>query len=349
MHHRSKLSLFSKAWRIRSSGKICTLLVAVGAQATCAEWVRPSAADQPLTWGLKNGSVFGVPSQGGMGGPRGLIRIGIWNAAKNQAELINFVAIEPVVAGNEPRQSRMAYSELEKGSDGKQGKIFTIKDAAGKLEKLSDGAAEQLSVRIEVEPFTANKTHVYVIASMRSDRPEEVRMSVHHLDGSASIDELTLTATMGNYERLRLLWLKDRVLESRQLYPNYTDSKFAEEKNYPLADIIRTSNGDAIALATTDESDPAAAAVTERPFWTYKSVKLTQFWKVPAADIQPDLRVKVNARFTYWTTQIPLPNGIAFENFEMRQKYIPGQSFIFGLTPAEPAAIRPAIPNLGRK
>src|SRR5690242_14887421 len=81
-------------------------------------WVRPASDSGPLIWGRRDGVVFGLASPGGLPGPRGLIRVGIWNEAAGRAELINFVAVEPVTAGTGSRQSRMAFSELEKSADG---------------------------------------------------------------------------------------------------------------------------------------------------------------------------------------------------------------------------------------
>jgi hypothetical protein len=37
---------------------------------------------------------------------------------------------------------------------------------------------------------------------------------------------------------------------------------------------------------------------------------------------------------------------VAFENFEVREKYKPGQSFIFGAVAKEPWEILPPIPDL---
>jgi hypothetical protein len=69
---------------------------------------------------------------------------------------------------------------------------------------------------------------------------------------------------------------------------------------------------------------------------------------VPARHIQPDLRVRVNARRVYWGSAIPIPGGPAFENFEVRQRYAPGQVFVFGLTPREPRRMLPAVPRLAK-
>jgi len=65
---------------------------------------------------------------------------------------------------------------------------------------------ERLSVRIDVEQFAANGARVYLIGSIDSDRPGELDLwPVFQDRDSPAVEELTLTATMGNFERLR--WL----------------------------------------------------------------------------------------------------------------------------------------------
>ena len=327
-------------------------------QASEADWLRPLNPGDPLIWGRKNGVVFGLPSEGGLPGPRGLIRVGVISRATGRPELLNFIAIEPVVSGPGERFDRMAFSELEpsKLDPGQRGKRLSVGDAsasspffAGQITTHSGRhqSIETLSVPIEVEPFTANGAHVHLVASIESDHPEELRISVYKHDDSPPLDELTVTATMGNYERLRLLWLKDRVVQSLKLFETYTGDAFTERENYPLEEMLRTSEGDAIVLATSDEANPAAAVNPDaKPFWRYKLHKVTQYWRVPAHDIQPDLRVRVNARRVYWASHDPLPKGIAFENFEVRERYIPGQTFIFGVTAKTPNEVEPSIPNL---
>ena len=85
-----------------------------------------------------------------------------------------------------------------------------------------------------------------------------------------------------------------------------------------------------------------------RPFWHYRGLPVTQYWKVPAADVAPDLRVAVNARAEYWMSRQPIPGGPAFENFEMRTRFRQGQTFVFGVTRRDladlipvPAPVRP--------
>src|SRR5271154_6220846 len=64
-----------------------------------SQWILPSKPGDPLLWGRKDGVVFGLPSVEGLPGPRGLIRIGVISAKTGGPELLNFIAVEPVVTG----------------------------------------------------------------------------------------------------------------------------------------------------------------------------------------------------------------------------------------------------------
>lgn len=313
-----------------------------------SEWIRPQKAGDPLVWGRRDGIVFGLYSQGGMRGPRGLIRVGIFSPETSSPELLNFIAVEPVVAGPGARFDRMAFSELEMsqldpGQRGKRmwvdaGSSMNADAVRGTLETLHAGRAtvERLSVRIDVERFTENGAHVYLLASVDSDHPKELRLTVFAERDSPPLDELTLTATMGNYERLRLLWLNDRVVDSLQLFPLYEGDGFVEKYNYPLPEMLRSGDGDAIVFCTSNERDPQKTEGNGTAHWVYTLPKLTQYWRVPGRDVEPDLRVRVNARRDYWASKAPVLGGIAFENFEVRERYLPGQTFIYGITEQEP-------------
>src|SRR3546814_20865323 len=79
-----------------------------------------------------------------------------------------------------------------------------------------------------------NGAHPYLRISIRSDRPEELGLEIFHHEDSAPMERCALTATMGNYGRLRLLYLKDRVIDARQLYEDYNDIHFVEKEGYPV-------------------------------------------------------------------------------------------------------------------
>jgi hypothetical protein len=313
-----------------------------------SQWVRPAKPDDPLVWGRRDGVVFGLASPGGIKGPRGLIRIGVFAPGISGPQLLNYIAVEPIVMGAGARFDRMAFSELEMSQmdPGQRGKRMWVAAASvedkhgseGLLQTFHVGEAtiERLSVRINVERFTANGAHVYLIASIDSDHPGELRLSTFAEADSPPIEELTVTATMGNFERLRLLWLKDRVEDSRKLFGSYAGDDFAEGESYPLGDMLRSGEGDAIVFGTSNEANPKTSAGNETAHWIYPLPKITQYWRVPGHDVQPDLRTRVNARRVYWASTAPVLGGIAFENFEVRQRFIAGQSFIFGLTQKEP-------------
>jgi hypothetical protein len=315
-------------------------------------WIRPQKPGDPLIWGRRDGLIFGLPSFGGLKGPRGLIRVGIMAPPENTPELLNYIAIEPVIQGPGSRFARMAFSELEPSvlDAGQRGKRLWVDPGmpiSGDLRIIRAGSAivERLSVRIDVERFTANGAHVYVIASMDSDHPGELRLSVSKEDDSPPLDELTVTATMGNYERLRLLWLKGRVEDSRKLFAGYQGNTFVEHENYPVEEMLRTADGDAIVYCTSNERSPATTPGNDTAHWKYILPKLTQYWRVGAHDIQPDLRVRVNARRVYWASTAPVLGGIAFENFEVRQRYVPRQTFIYGISRQEPWELDLRLPK----
>jgi hypothetical protein len=51
----------------------------------------------------------------------------------------------------------------------------------------------------------------------------------------------------------------------------------------------------------------------------------------------------VNVRYTYWQTRQPIPGGVTFVNFELRERFHEGQVFTFAITRQTPAqlGIRP--------
>jgi len=152
---------------------------------------------------------------------------------------------------------------------------------------------------------------------------------------------------MGNYSRLRLIHLKDSLLDSRKIYKNYDDIAFIDEPGkFPAEKLMRDRNGDFIVIAETNESFPSLAAwpqsaeYEERWTWRYRPFfKLSQYWRKEEAGHDPSLHLRVNGRKYYWSVASPnkkdyvaIPGGTAFENFEFREKYYEGQKFYFALS-----------------
>lgn len=305
-----------------------------------ARWVRSGLNTNSPVWGAPGGLQFALHPGGfteGQGGPRGLIRIGYPTLLHGGVDLINFIAVEPVVKG------RKGYSELERSAfDGKPGKYLwagssekpqngAVRLAPGKIRQLG-GGVDELEVTVHVEQFE-NGAHVRLRLTQRSDAPNELRLAVEAEPDSAPMESCVLTATMGNKARTRLLFLKDGPVSSLKLYPDYRGKDFTAHRIFGLERLPRLPNGDVLAAVGTDEEEPASVHPFGRPgFWDYRGAKVMQYWRKPSVEVGPELACAVNGRFTYWLSEQPIPGGIAFENFELREPFRNGQSFIFGIS-----------------
>lgn len=291
-----------------------------------AEWVHPGFNTNAFTWGRRGGLLFAVPPDGFRATePRGLIRLGYPVHASGKYELVNFIAIEPVVGG------KKGFSELEMSAlDSKRGKRLTVISPASI-------SADELSLKLAVEKFE-NGAEVEIEIRQRAEAPDEIRLTTRVTTNSAPLEYCILTATMGNMVRARELWLKREAIHAKTLYPGYADEQFAPHKMFSLDQLFKSATGDVIIAVTTDEKEPAISQ-PHRPFWHYTGQPVTQFWKKRAGTFRDDLHAAVNARYMYWGSKRPIPNGISYENFELREKFFDGQEFIFGVTSRTPADI----------
>lgn len=341
-----------------------------GAQTTSGdtEWLLPESGKDPAVWGIRGGIVFGLwpytietgrEEMGG--GPRGLIRVGYeFNGA---VYLINFIAVEPVVEG------KMEFSEISPSRvDGKWGKLMWAgdKEDGGRYDPsaITSGVishpdpehpeVEELSLYVYMEQFLSGAAP-YLRLSIRSDRPEEICFEIFNRENSAHMERCALTATMGNYSRLRRLYLKDTVIDSRKLYAGFDDIDFIEKEGYTAGRMLKDKNGDLIVIASPGGSFaelsawPQEQAYYERRNWRYRPFfTVAQYWRKEASGYDPSLHVRVNGRARYWSggsrdkeDYVPIPGGPSFENFELREKYYSGQKFYFGITRKEPDDLLP--------
>ena len=190
------------------------------------EWIRAGLTTNALMWGIRGHLVWAIhPAGFRTNEPRGLIRLGYPVLSNGCYDLINFIAIEPIVAG------KKSFSELERSRlDGKPGKRIWLDEGTNALSGVLTNVAagiEQLAINLRVEGFD-NGAIVRLVAQQRTDRPDELELAVYRDARSAQLEECVLTATMGNMARTRLLWLKDEVLSSSALYPNYKGDGFAD-------------------------------------------------------------------------------------------------------------------------
>jgi len=300
------------------------------------------------TWGIKRGIAIGLwPNPG----PRGLIRVYAPYLGQPRLKVMNFIAVEPVV-GRVRGLSELEKSTLDSGIEGKAMWSAEVREQnprprdpwrpARGLVRTEDGHST-LSVFIPVEPFD-NGARPVVEVRLRSDRPHEVCLRVFVAAGGKPMRSCILTATMGNYARLRRLYLKDRVEESRRVYVSFRPSfaGFAAHRQWGISEML-VRDGQAVVAATPDEPDPASAHYDAdvAPFWHYRGVRATQYWRAPA---RPGLVVRVNGRRTYWASQAAIPGGVAYKNFELEAPFEPGQEFDFGIRPGTPVSLGFPLP-----
>jgi hypothetical protein len=308
------------------------------AKVSTRTWVRGKHDGFQPCWGIDGGLLFGIhPGDSkGDGQPRGLIRIYSPVLPGGKYDLINFIALEPIVDG------RRGFSEMERSRlDGVPGKrIWTEagtgaprgspKTDPGKLSRLP-GGIEQLELNLHVEKFD-NGAHLDLIIRQRSDSPDEIELTLRNHPGGKPPQYAVLSATMGNKARARLLSLADGPVSAAKLLPDFSGDGFAETKVFRLSRLWRTPDGDALAAITTDEANPAQTKIAGMGDWYYGGRKVTQYWRKSKGTYGNDLEVAVNVRRIYWGTRLPIPGGPAFENFEMRDPFRDGQQFRFGVS-----------------
>ena len=141
-------------------------------------------------------------------GPRGLIRLYFPVLTNGGYDLINFIAIEPVV------KDRRGFSELEGSSlDGLQGKRLWTLSVAG-VAKAPDqpdsgqmvstsASGERLLVRARME--RSQRCPSEVRCHQSSQAPDEMELSIQRGTHQCAMEYCVLTATMGNKARTRRL------------------------------------------------------------------------------------------------------------------------------------------------
>ena len=301
-------------------------------------FLQPSAT-QPAEprWGHVDGLQVGLHP---LPGPRGLLRIYTPYLDQPRERMMNFVAVEPIPVGTSAR----GLSELEHSTlDDAPGKRFwsatdpddpspqpSTAPVRGTVEEV-DGVPHQ-RVHVLVEPFD-NGADVYLQLTFRADRPHEVAIATFARPTSVPLDRLIVTATMGNYARLRELHLADRVVTPAQLWPEVGGHGFAEHARFGLAEMARDSSGAVVLAATPDETDAVNVtyAADVGRGWYFQGRAARQYWRAPDPD--PEIEGLVNARASYWASESPIPGGAAYENIEIVEPFRQGRELVLGIEP----------------
>ena len=301
-------------------------------------WAQPSdlRPSQPV-WGHAEGLRVGLWP---MTGPRGLLRIYAPYLGHADDRMINYIAIEPVIQGSMAR----GFSELEVSQlDEVDGLRFWSADSPDDAIPRAptdpargvigyDGDVETLTVYVFIEPYRSG-AKVVLSLTFRADCPYEVGISTFTTKGSKLLTACIVTATMGNYARLRTLHLWGGTRSALDFWPTFDGPDFAPHVCFGLNDLIMTPEGHAVFAATPNEENPEDADYAPRTFigWKYYGEIATQVWR--SEDPHPLLRGCVNGRTEYWASRSPIPGGISFENFEFIEPFREGGTFWFGVVP----------------
>lgn len=196
---------------------------------------------------------------------------------------------------------------------------------------------------IGVERFD-NGADVSVRVRFFADRPHEVEVAGFATERSVALSHLILTATMGNWARLRRLRRRP-CRDTRRAVAELLRHRIHPAWTLPLAELTREGEA-AVVSATGDEEDPWSVdhSADTAEHWRFLGRRAVQTWRVD--DPHPELEAVVNARWSYWASAAPIPGGPAYENFEIIEPFRQGAAFGSPSNPSEereaPAGHRPA-------
>ena len=272
------------------------------------------------------------------GGPRGLIRVGYEENGRRY--LINFIAVKPIVA------STPGYSELETGGDGRPGKRFWVGDGLrdggvgetgnvlGSVERTPAGTV--LSLVVHVEPY-ANGARPVVEISLFKNAPERIRLRTFSGPRGAPMERCILSATMGNQSRCRWLWLKAGCDLRPGPLQRFCGHGFCGKGSVRIGRSPQDERGDVVAAITPDESSRARSGLCRGAVGTTRG----SGWPSSGSSGGANTTGRSNATSTggrvYWAGNVPIPGGLAYENFDFQEDFRPGQEIWFGYTPESPA------------
>ena len=268
------------------------------------------------------------------GGPRGLIRVYAPYLDQPQRTVFNFFAVEPIVDG------RRDLSELQISSvDHKKGKTmwtadrvdlahppaFTATPARGVVSR--DGNASVLTLFVLVEKFD-NGAEPVVQLTLRSERPHEITLRTFSAAGGAPMSSCVLTATMGNWSRLRHLQLNDRTVDAADVFHSETtnDWGFFPWHDFPAGALKHATGSCRSARRRRRSSESVRLAdgvALHRPGGDTSLVDRRSAGVV----------ARVNGRSTFWGTHAAIPDGPAFENFELTAPFQSGEAFRYSVEP----------------
>ncbi|MHC1605311.1 MAG: hypothetical protein ACXQTP_05015 [Candidatus Methanofastidiosia archaeon] len=318
------------------------------------KWLLPEDFNNQPAWGIKNGIIISTwPADlGGIGGggPKGLFRI--HKHGSKGLGWVNFISVDPITdLGNgwsEGESILFVPNPYERQNNPEQIITTKLPSDYNNIATITcpEPGVEQLNILFGIQEFN-NKAKVYLTVHIRDDRPEEIEFRIFKHDNTTKIEMVRLSSTAGNFNHLRLLWLKDNVVDSKELYKEYQKqmtpkpgTKFSWKNSIMLFGPVTTFEYDTL---QKDSQGNLIVAITRNlddveDYWNeyFTRYKLTQYFKKYRGYYTEKSFVSVNARYVFWHTLTPIPGGISYENFELNEPFHQGQRLWFGATEKTP-------------
>ena len=308
---------------------------------TAGNWIQPSECIPAMPiWGHAKGVSVGLAP---LPGPRGLLRIYAPYLNEYPPSVVNFIAFEPIPLNSEER----GFSELEKSKlDDVNGKRFwssnnsngynpksPVEPARGEIS-IAKGQ-EVLTVFIHSEKFD-NGAMLYIRLRFFENEPYQLELTTYSSPESVKLKNFIVTATMGNKMRLRNLHLKDEKISSLKIWPDYKSIHFTEHAIFPIEKLIHDNVGKVYFITSPNEDCLQGVIYPEgtKQHWKYQGKTATQYWICNSP--HAELKGIVNGRFVYWASKSPIPGGISIENFELKEPFRQGATYVFGIDPRKP-------------
>jgi hypothetical protein len=312
-----------------------------------------------LLWGIKNGIIVGIPEStmdytpGGAWAP-GLLRVG-WTDDAGRSHFFNYIGITIRSKSNKYDASESEKIEFfadspafhtdleklvkEKGEASREVEDYldVLKNPPVPLVQAATISDNKLSVLFRLSEFKNSKSMIYLVTEIDRKHPREVKISSYNPRvQTRGLDYIGLSATYGNLGRLRDLYLKDRVVNAKDLFRSGGQGIgcFYPYQSFKLDELSVDADGVVVRAGNDEKGAWAGDLGSNAPY--YGGEKFFQYWRKYPGSYRDDLTARVNGRENY-IGGIDNPcggkqitGGVSFENFEMLEKYYPGQTFWFG-------------------
>ena len=143
--------------------------------------------------------------------------------------------------------------------------------------------------------------------------------------GGSVMQRCDLSATMGNQSRCRALWLDASAVYAPDLYADYRGDGFVEHAPYRLSALHKTAAGDVVVAISPDEFDPREVWPFANGAWHHDGSWMAQFWLKPQGAYDDSSSVASTGAGCTGVGTVPIPGGLAYENFELQETFRPGR------------------------